>query len=151
MYAGADIIGEGDAAASLVGPGIYREVVAPFESRFVEAIHGMGALVRLHICGNMSRSVRDMGLLGADIVDLDAPTDMAAARLAMGPDQVLLGNLNPVSEVLQGTPASILAATEQRHGAAGSRFIVGAGCEIPRQTPIENLRALSDYAHHHVP
>ena len=50
--AGADLIGVGDAAASLVGPDFYREFVWPYEKRLVDELHAMGTRVRLHICGN---------------------------------------------------------------------------------------------------
>jgi MtaA/CmuA family methyltransferase len=149
--AGVDIVGIGDAAASLVGPAIYEEVVLPHERRLVDAIHAAGALVRLHICGNTSRSVAAMASTGADLVDLDYPVDMAAARTAAGPGQVLLGNLDPVGEVLRGTPASVEAATAQRHAAAGPRWIAGAGCEIPAATPPANVEALVAYARSHRP
>jgi MtaA/CmuA family methyltransferase len=145
--AGADIIGVGDAAASLVGPGIYRECVLPHERRLADAIHGMGARVRLHICGNTRRSVDAMASLGADIVDLDSLAPLAPARAAAGPDQVLLGNLNPVTELMSSSPAAITAMVAGCHRDAGSRFIVGAGCEIPAATPHENVDALAAYAH----
>src|SRR3954471_6788007 len=43
VKAGADVIGVGDAAASLVGPQIYNELVWPFEKQLVEGIHSLGA------------------------------------------------------------------------------------------------------------
>lgn len=144
--AGVDVIGIGDAAASLVGPDIYAEVVLPYEHRLVDAIHAMGAGVRLHICGNMSRSADAMGRLGAEIVDIDSPTPLATARADAGPDQVLLGNLNPVTELMNSTPAAVTRALAECHRAAGSRYIVGAGCEIPAATPHENVDALVAYA-----
>jgi uroporphyrinogen-III decarboxylase len=64
----------------------------------------------------------------------------------MGENQVLLGNLNPVALVRNGTPATITAALAQCHREAGARYIVGLGCEVPRDTPPENLLALRDYA-----
>lgn len=145
--AGVDIIGIGDAAASLVGPSIYDEVVWPHERRLVDYVHGLGARVRLHICGNMSRSVGAMARLGADVIDLDSLVPLDAARAASGPDQVLLGNLNPVTEVLSSTPAEIARLLAECHRQAGSRYIVGAGCEIPAATPHENVEALVAFAH----
>jgi uroporphyrinogen-III decarboxylase len=82
--AGVDIVGVGDAAASLVGPKIYEELVWPHEQRLVDHIHGLGAKVRLHICGNMRRSVEPMGRLGADIIDLDSLVPLDAARSCSG-------------------------------------------------------------------
>ena len=145
VQAGADIIGVGDAAASLVGPAIYEEFVWPEEKRLVDAIHAMGVKVRLHICGNTSRILAPMGRLGCDIVDLDYPASVAAARAAMGPAQVLLGNIDPVRVLRNGLPAGITAALAECHHQAGKRFIVGAGCEVPRDTKAENLAALVSY------
>ena len=59
--------------------------------------------------------------------------------------------VNPVSEVLGGTPASIAVDAAARHAAAGPRWIAGAGCEIPAATPYENVEALVAYARAHRP
>lgn len=144
--AGVDIIGVGDAAASLVGPQIYEEFVRPYEQRLVDGIHAMGAMVRFHVCGNTRRIVSGLGSLGAEIVDIDYLVPLAEARAAIGLQQVLLGNLDPVRAVMDSTPAEIGAAVGACHRDAGPRFIVGAGCEIPRSTPDENVQALAAYA-----
>jgi MtaA/CmuA family methyltransferase len=150
IEAGADMIGIGDAAASLVGPELYAEFVWPYEKRMVDGIREMGGRTRLHICGNTRRIVADMGRLGCDIVDLDSLAPLAEARGQMG-DQILLGNVNPVTVMRNGTPETIRQAVAECHQAAGSRFIVGAGCEIPRDTPLDNLRAMGDYARNSTP
>lgn len=147
--AGVDIIGLGDAAASLVGPQIYEEFVWPYEKKMVDALHAMGTRVRLHICGNISRVLDGVGRLGCDLVDLDFMVSVAAAREAMGPDPVLAGNLDPVKVLRAGTPDSIAEAVAQCHREGAPRFIVAAGCEVPRDTPAENLLALRDYARSH--
>ncbi len=151
VEAGAELIGVGDAAASLVGPQLYNEFVWPYEQRLVDALHGMGALVRLHICGNTRPILDGMGKLGCEIVDLDWMAPLDEARAAMGADQVLLGNLDPVAVLRNGTADDVRAAVAECHRQAGPRFIVGAGCEIVRDTPIENLQALCDYAKTHRP
>ncbi|NQU11630.1 uroporphyrinogen decarboxylase family protein [bacterium] len=151
IAAGADIIGVGDAAASLVGPELYAEFVWPWEQRLVDGIHAAGGLVRLHICGNTRSILAGLGRLGADLVDIDYPVPMADARQAMGPNQVLLGNIDPVRVLREGSPGSVAAAIGACHHDAGPRYIVGAGCEVPRDTPPENLRALTEYAQAHRP
>lgn len=151
IAAGADLIGVGDAAASLVGPAIYQEFIWPYEKQLIDGIRALGAMARLHICGDTRAHLGGMGRLGCAVVDLDYPVPVAMARKQMGPDQVLIGNLNPVAALRDGTPAAITTALAECHRTAGPRFIVGAGCEVPADTPEANLRALCDYAHTHQP
>lgn len=146
IAAGIDLMGVGDAAASLVGPRIYDEFVWPYEKKLVDGLHALGTRVRLHICGNTRFALAGMGRLGCEIVDLDFLSPIAEGRAKMGPGQVLLGNLNPVTVLRDGTPEGVFSAIAQCHGQAGARYIVGAGCEIPRDTPPENVRALAEYA-----
>ncbi len=147
VEAGADLIGVGDAAASLVGPKIYQEFIWPYEKQLVDGLHGLGARVRLHICGDTRHLLAGLGGLGCEIVDLDFLTPLSAARQAIGGGQVLLGNSDPVRVLRDGTPATVQAAIAACHRQAGARYIVGAGCEVPRDTSAANVRALAEYAH----
>ena len=149
IEAGCDLIGIGDAAASLVGPKIYRDFVFPYEKRLVENIHALGGRVRLHICGNISRSLKEVGQLGCDMIDLDSMVSMEKARLETGETQVLAGNLDPVKCLRNSTPQDIMDTITACHRAAGTNYIVGAGCEVPRDTPPENLMTMRDYARSH--
>src|ERR1019366_3679576 len=87
LKAGADVIGIGDAAASLVGPDIYEEFVWPYEKQLVDGIHALGVGTRLHICGNTRRLVGGMGRLGCHIVEIDSLTPLTLAREQM-PNQI---------------------------------------------------------------
>ena len=144
--AGATLIGIGDAAASLIGPKLYRGFVLEWEKKLVGGIQAMGVPVRLHICGNTRKILDGMGGTKADIVDLDYPSPVCEARAAMDSDQVLLGNIDPVRVLRDGSPASIEAALERCHGEAGVHYIAGAGCEVPRGTPHENMMAMTRFA-----
>jgi MtaA/CmuA family methyltransferase len=146
IEAGVELMGIGDAAASLVGPEIYTQLVWPYEKRLVEGVQALGARVRLHICGNTRPILDQMGRLGCEIVDLDWMVPLEEARAAMGPSQVLLGNIDPVAALRSGTPDTVRTAISECHRQAGARYIVGAGCEVVRDTPLENVRALRDYA-----
>jgi MtaA/CmuA family methyltransferase len=146
VRAGADLIGIGDPAASLVGPRIYDEFVWASQKRLVDALHFAGARVRLHICGNTSRSLESIGRLGCDIVDTDSAVSIAKARERIGPDQVLLGNLDPVRTLRDQTPEEVATAVARCIAEAGPNYIVGAGCEVVRDTPERNIRALTPAA-----
>jgi MtaA/CmuA family methyltransferase len=149
IAAGADIIGVGDAAASLVGPRIYKEFVWPWEKKLVDSIHARGGKVRLHICGNTRRILDGMGSLGCDMVDIDYPVQMGQARAQTGADQVLAGNLDPVRDLRNGTPETIAQCLSEVKRQAGTRWVVAAGCELVRDTLRENVRALVNFAQTH--
>jgi MtaA/CmuA family methyltransferase len=146
---GADLIGVGDAAASLVGPKLYDEFVWPYEKKLIDALHAEGIKTRLHICGNTRRILEGMGRLHCSIVELDSLSPVSEGREKMGPEQVLLGNIDPVRVLKNGAPESVYEAIGECHRQAGDRFIVGAGCEVPRETPPANLWALVRYAREH--
>lgn len=144
VQAGVDTVGIGDAIASQIDPGTYEALIQPREKRLVEAIHGMGAFVKLHICGNVTHLLPGIADLGVDVLDIDHMVDLAVARAAVGDGVVLTGNLDPVSVVRFGTPDGIRAAVAEAYARAGAPYLVNAGCEIPSGTPAENLRALCE-------
>ncbi len=147
--AGVDMIGMGDTAASLVGPKLYQEFVWPYQKRMVDGMHELGARVRLHICGNTRKILEGMGRLGADLVDLDWLSPVSEGREKMGPRQTLLGNIDPVRVLRNTNAAAVTDAIAECHRQAGPRYIVGAGCEVVRDTPAAHMYALRDYARSH--
>jgi MtaA/CmuA family methyltransferase len=143
IEAGADIIGVGDAAASLINRELYDQFVWPYEKRLVEGIHAAGGRVRLHICGRTTHLVDALGKLGCEVVDLDTSVDLKVARELVGPQQVLLGNVHTVNVVKNGTVEDVRRELAQCRAAAGPAWIAGAGCEIPRGSPPENVRCFA--------
>lgn len=90
-----------------------------------------------------------MGRLGAEMIDLDYPCPVSLAREKMGQKQVVCGNINPVAVLRDETPQNVYRAIENCHKEAGENFIIGAGCEVTRDTPLENIRVLGRYASTH--
>lgn len=147
VEAGADVVGVGDAASSLLGGALYEEFVLPRHKRLAAAIHEMGALMRLHICGDSSFVCPHLEDIGADIMDLDSLVPVAVARQRAGARPILSGNIDPVRVLKDGSPADVHAALAAcLEGAGGSRYMVAAGCEIDRATPPENLQAMTEFA-----
>jgi MtaA/CmuA family methyltransferase len=140
--AGADVIGMGDPVASLAGPRLYEDFIGPAHKEIIARLHAAGARVRLHICGNTRKILSGMGQVGADLVDLDSMVSMAEARAAMGPARVLAGNIDPVRTLCAGPPERISAEIAECHRQAGARYIIAAGCEVPRGTPAGHVRAM---------
>lgn len=150
--AGADIMGVGDAASSLLGPDLYREFVWERHKAYVAALHDMGLLVRLHICGNVTPLIPMLKDVGADILDLDHMNPMRYARETVGPTQLLSSNIDPVSVLLNGDRKLVESSlTECLRDAGPARFAVCAGCEIPRGTRPENIDAMRQFARSNAP
>ena len=140
--AGADIIGLGDAIASQISASMYETHALPYEQRIFAAVHEMGALARLHICGDTTHILGLMAQSGADIIDLDWMVDMhKAAELYGEKGPAICGNFDPVAVMLRGTPEQVGLAVNNCLRAGGQRGISAAGCEIPDGTPHENLLA----------
>ena len=144
INAGADFIGIGDAAASLIGPRSYKKFVLPFEQRIIAAIHSQGAKARLHICGNITSLLKILPETGADIIDIDYPVDFEKAIEALRPTIAANGNFEPSSILLQGTVDDVKTAVQQCVSVSETNTFIAAGCEVPRDTPPENLRAVSE-------
>jgi MtaA/CmuA family methyltransferase len=150
IEAGAHIIGLGDAITSQISPPMYEKFALPYEKRIFAAVHEMGAVARLHICGNTGRIVRQMAESGADIVDLDWMVDLnTAAGIYRENGPAIVGNFDPVKIMLRGTPEEIESEVLRCLRVGGPRTISAPGCEIPDGTPPENLqiqaRVLKEY------
>jgi len=142
VAAGADIIGIGDAVASLISVQQYRDTVMPCEKKMIDAIHAKGGKVKLHICGNITHLLPDMVNLGADIVDIDYMVDFDRAMQLAQDKCSICGHINPAAVILQGTVADVEEATRfcLNHGTPTS--LVSSGCEVPKMSPLENLTAI---------
>lgn len=144
IEAGAAVIGVGDAAASLIGPRLYEQFALPFEQRLIRAVHDAGAAVRLHICGNIGPVLPLVGRTGADIVDCDHMVDMEEAAACFPEEMAVCGNFDPVRVLLQGTPELVKSEVRRCAGlGALHRNLVAPGCEVPPDTPEENMYAFA--------
>jgi MtaA/CmuA family methyltransferase len=141
VAAGADMIGLGDAVASLISPSQFRRFALPYERRIFAAVKEAGALPRLHICGDTGHLVADLARSGAEIVDLDWMVDLARAAATFGDGPAPCGNFDPVEIMLRGTPEKVAEATRSCAAAGGPRHFSAAGCEIPEGTSDANLQA----------
>ena len=143
VEAGADIIGLGDAASSLLGPALYEEYALPYQQQMVKAIQNMGAKVKLHICGNLNPVMEYVAQTGTDIIDLDYMVDIKRAAEILPETCCISGNFDPVSVVFRGTPELIDKEVKRCLEIKDiNRNIIAAGCEIPRDTPEENVHAI---------
>lgn len=145
IEAGANIIGVGDALCSQISEDMYDEFVLPLHKELFAFIHEHGAIVKLHICGNITHILPSLARTDVDILDADWMVDLAEAHKSMGNSVVICGNLDPVTVVMDGTKEFIKAKYEEAKAAIPrENWIMMAGCEIPRSTPVENMKYLRE-------
>lgn len=90
---------------------------------------------RLHICGRTEHLIPYTSLCGAEILDVDHVTDLACILPIVGNRCILNGNIDPVKDVYRTMP-------EHTKAADGYRMLFMPGCELPYDTPLENIRAI---------
>jgi MtaA/CmuA family methyltransferase len=146
LEVGAPMIGAGDAASSLLSPRLYREFALPYEQRVCAAVHEAGGMVKLHICGNTTHILGDMVRSEADLFNVDHLVDfLTARRIYAGAQVCFKGNLDPVADLLQAAPEVCQArALNCIQMAAGTRYMLSAGCEVPGDTSDEVFRAFCE-------
>ncbi|MFA6929747.1 MAG: uroporphyrinogen decarboxylase family protein [Lentisphaeria bacterium] len=148
IKAGAHCIGIGDAVCSQCGLEFFREFALPWEKKLVKHIQQLGAIAKLHICGNTTAILPDMIATGADIVDIDhLVIDMTPFVPLLSPNQVLCGNLDPVSIIQNMDPPRIKAATQAVLAQVPGKLILSGGCEITPDTKPEHILAMAEFAH----
>jgi uroporphyrinogen-III decarboxylase len=141
VKAGAHCIGIGDAFCSQIGPELYSQYAFSREKMMVDHIHSLGAIAKLHICGNTSSIIKGMIETGADIIDIDhlVPTMSDYASL-LKRNQVFSGKSDPVTIIQNGNEESIMNSVITDFRETGGRCIVSAGCEITPGTDLEKMR-----------
>lgn len=140
---GADFIGIGDAAASLISPKMYQKFVLPYEKRIIDAIHAKGAKAKLHICGNITALLPYLTETKADMIDVDYPVNFSSAIQVFGSTISACGNFEPSEVLFLGDPGWVKEAVKNCMIHATNNTMIAPGCEVPRDTPVENLKAIS--------
>lgn len=147
VKAGAHCVGIGDAACSQIGPELYKTFCFKREKILVDHIHSLGALAKLHICGNTSEILPDMIKTGADIIDIDHLVPEIGKYIPLlNSKQVVSGNTDPVAIIQDSEPEVIAANVLDCFKKSKGRGIVSAGCEITPGTTIPNFSAYSEFA-----
>lgn len=142
VKAGAHCIGIGDAFCSQIGPELYRQFANERQTMLVEHIHSLGAIAKLHICGNTDSILEEMITTGADIIDIDhLVPSMGKYSKFLSANQVFSGKSDPVTVIQDGDSKIIIDSVLADFKSVNGRCIVSAGCEITPGTTVENMKS----------
>lgn len=144
--AGADGIVVLEPTAMLLSPKSYvANSLEPFKQLSDQV--GKKPLI-LHICGNTNHLINGMCESGTIGLSLDAPMDFAALKEKVPSNIALIGNVDPVSKMLLSSPEEVEIATQSLIDSmkGADNFILSTGCDLPLETPMENIAAFMKVA-----
>jgi [methyl-Co(III) methanol-specific corrinoid protein]:coenzyme M methyltransferase len=137
--AGADYmtIREMGAGPDILSPRIFKTLIRPHLEKVFAAIESPKIL---HICGDTNTIVEEMALCGADAISVDQKNDVAESRSKLGPDVLILGNIDPYAVIVKGKPTDVDNAVKE--AVANGVNAIWPGCDIFPTAPKENMEAL---------
>ena len=138
---GADIIGIGNAVASLIGPKFYERYAMNYDKKLVSYIKKYGAKTKLHICGDTTLLIDKIrNIVKPDIFDIDWMVDFSSTvEVCKESITAVNGNMDPVGVMLQGDLKTVETATLFCVQSCDINTTISAGCEIPAETSETNL------------
>ena len=139
--AGAEMICVLEPSAMGISPSSFDEFSKPYLQRIYADFEPYSVL---HICGNSNHLVEGMAATGVQSLSLDAGTDLVGAAEKVSDKVVIIGNVPPVQVVLEQTPAEVYDFTLQlmKDMSRFKNFILATGCDLPPDTPLENIQAM---------
>jgi uroporphyrinogen decarboxylase len=130
------------ASSSVISPKAYEEFAMPYERMLIDFLHRYDLDVILHICGETTPILGLLPNTNADLVSLDR-VSLSSAVDALSNEIRIIGNLD-TSNLAFSKPDVVSKAVTQMVGVgknAPKGYIVSTGCEVPIQTPVENVKA----------
>jgi len=130
------------ASGSVISAEHYREFALPSEAEVIRYLHRYDLDVVLHICGDTRTTIAMMPETGADLLSIDR-VDVAGAIAGAGQACRIIGNYD-TSAILLSDPKTIEREVAEMTTAGKNcpkGFVAATGCEVPVDTPPENVRA----------
>ncbi len=138
--------------AGLLSPALMEEFAAPYMKRLVEAVQDDEFIVVYHNCGGaVPRLVDSIVSCGAMAYHFGNAVDMKMMLEKMPDDVVVMGNIDPVAHLTEGTPDEVYRATREllERCSVHRNFVISSGCDVPPHAKWENIdaffRAVEDF------
>jgi uroporphyrinogen decarboxylase len=143
VHGGVKTINIYEPMCALISNRMADEFSFEYLEKLIRHLKGLGALVLLHICNNTTRLLNRMVEIGSDILSLDVQVDLAEAKRIVAGRASISGNVTTWNLAML-SPEEIY--NESCHciekAAEGGRYTLGSSCEVPMETPPENIDAM---------
>ncbi len=144
--AGADAVWFGDCNASghLMSEQYHEDFALPGVKEMVREYDKAGLWSIYHASEEKEGHLKLQATSGVSILSVGPGLDMARAKEIVGGTVCLIGNLDPVNVLMNGTPEQVASEAERimTLGKQGGGYIFNTGEMVPRDTPIENMEAM---------
>ena len=141
-------IGDPMASSTLINPKQFQRIILPSLQKQVDGIYKItGEKPSLHICGKSRDNWESIKTLNISTFSLDNCEDLEIAKKVFGDKILIIGNVDPVSVVRNGTIEEIYENVRlgiEKAGDSPCGYFVATGCDIPTGAPIENIKAITD-------
>ena len=146
IAAGAQAVCILEPSAVMLGPEQFAAFSANYVHHIIESCKYTGVATIYHTCGNTMHLVGKMVETGVTAVSLDsrdAGVDLPAVAQTLPADVIIMGNINPTGAILSGKPQDVEAEVVDllQEMAAYPNFVLSTGCDLPQETPLENIDA----------
>ncbi|MDR0524153.1 MAG: uroporphyrinogen decarboxylase family protein [Candidatus Methanoplasma sp.] len=147
LEAGATVIWMADPTSSgdMISPGMFEDLsFGAIKSVMEGAKAASGAPAFLHICGDTTGILPMIPDTGTDCFSFDHAVDIAAAKGLAGKRVALMGNIDPVKLIMDGSPEAVARECARMIGIAGTEggYVIAPGCETPQSSPDANVEAM---------
>ena len=142
--AGADGIMMAEPLAGLLNPDMAEEFSHRYVKQIVNALQDETFSIIYHNCGNSVASMLEgIFAIGADGYHFGNAVNMETVLKAAPSNALCMGNIDPASQFVQGTPATMTAAVRDLLCRCGNykNFVLSSGCDIPAQANWDNIQA----------
>ena len=133
-------------SATFISPAMFEEFAWPYLKQMMLAFYEAGITPVLHADGNWLPMLHYFKELprGSFIIELDGDTDIVKAYDILKGHGVIRGDVPPAIMAF-GTADDVKNYCAKLVDLAmGGGFIIGTGCEVPLNTPVDNYKALLD-------
>ena len=149
IAAGADLIVVLEPTAVMLSPEQFAGFSAVYVRHLTESFRFSGVDFVYHTCGNTMHLVDGMvrsGVAGISLDSRDAGVDLPAVARVVPPEVVVIGNINPATIMLSGTPEEIRREVSGLLAAMTPfpNYVLSTGCDLPQETPVANIQAFMD-------
>ncbi len=142
---GCHMVSKGDSPAgpAMISPEMYERFALPFERLDIDEACRHDIPFALHICGDTTKILHQMIESGTDAIELDYKTDSELTHAACRDRVTFMGNIDPSGTLARGTVEQVVRETKTLLELFSDtpRFVLNAGCAIPRGTPPANIEA----------